>query len=771
MADLGWSEIIRSYPIGPGLDTFLTSFTSLCESKGIPCSGEALDYLDNKDFQNVAIQLLSALQVLEVSRLLPFGSKTLLNGLVSLFSTVAFKIADLDRVKPLLKAVIAKKPDEEIWSQVYHAVTRMNASRLQQTASSRNMGSLVNSSEYRVNTDPVLKEDLGPMYVDIPQLYETFFGSAELESASQTIFEKCCAGSDPLFREGWTGWPRGAQESAVLSWLQKMVARLTQWAQEHRRTPKRGLGLLAKPNKPLGGSTAQRKLDVGIVTQPESLAHWSQILIPGELKSSPDEDQKDGAWFDIGRYVREVFAAQETRSFVLAFTLCGSLFRMWVFDRLGGIASTRFDINKDGLRFVTTILGFLWIEGRELGFDSTITTENNIQYINIIRDGKQERIVIDKLLGRAWCIVGRATTCWKAHPEGNPSMTLVIKDSWQYPERDEEGELLLKVTKKGVLNVARYYHHETIRLPNGNVDDIQHGIRKGLDITKASNYRSQHPDPPQDSDTLRISQDSVTGQKRSSSQTGAPLPSNERSFSESLTKVDRGTLPNRIHRRVIVRDYGQPIYKASSLAVLLAAFDGCIEGHKSLLRKASILHRDISINNLMINEDNKDNNNASWSSFLIDLDLSIRIDRRNASGARRKTGTRAFMAIGVLRGEQHSFIHDLESFFWVLFWICVHYNTPGESTFNEFEDWNYASMHELVTLKIGTVANEQFFVETLTRSCKPYYKPLIPWINKLRKVVFDGNEGEDEARYSRMQEVLREAQKDPDLLYAQDGIP
>ncbi|KAK1973564.1 hypothetical protein LZ30DRAFT_816533 [Colletotrichum cereale] len=47
---------------------------------------------------------------------------------------------------------------------------------------------------------------------------------------------------------------------------------------------------------------------------------------------------------------------------------------------------------------------------------------------------------------------------------------------------------------------------------------------------------------------------------------------------------------------------------------------GCIGGHKSLY-KAGILHKDISINNLMINEDD---DNPSWPSFLIDLDLVIR---------------------------------------------------------------------------------------------------------------------------------------------------
>jgi len=35
------------------------------------------------------------------------------------------------------------------------------------------------------------------------------------------------------------------------------------------------------------------------------------------------------------------------------------------------------------------------------------------------------------------------------------------------------------------------------------------------------------------------------------------------------------------------------------------------------------------------------------------------------------------MAIRALLSEQHLFMHDLESFFWVLFWICIHYDGPG----------------------------------------------------------------------------------------------
>ncbi|KAI1382501.1 uncharacterized protein F4822DRAFT_443919 [Hypoxylon trugodes] len=245
----------------------------------------------------------------------------------------------------------------------------------------------------------------------------------------------------------------------------------------------------------------------------------------------------------------------------------------------------------------------------------------------------------------------------------DPSTILIIKDSWQFPEREIEGKLLHEATEKDVYNVAQYYYHKTIHI-NNSVNNIQLDIRKGLDITKASNYKVQSLNTPRAS---QISQ----GSKRSSSQIGAPLPASKRSRSESPVKRDPihpSSPPNRIHRRVIVRDYGQNIYETSSCMALLTAFKSYIQGYKLLL-KAGILHRNISINNIIINKDG-----SNPSRFLINLNLTIKVQQEDASGTKGKTSTRAFIAIRMLKDRQHSFKHDLESFFWVLFWIYIHYN-------------------------------------------------------------------------------------------------
>ena len=619
-----------------------------------------------------------ALQGLPVARSLPSvaGRGTLRSDLLRLELSTESDDFDLERVIPLLTAVLNDEPDETIWNKVYGAVTESTppprpASSIQQTPRLHNTGSFANSTEHRKYVDGVLKEELGQLYVDVPGFFKAYFGSVPgLKSVAQAVFNRCKEGDNPLYREesGWQGWPGGARERDVLNWFAPLTSQLLDFAEEHQPASRPRRRPLSQPYQPIQGSTADRKLDVGFVDDPsagvDSKCRWSQILVPGELKSNPLADIASKAWLDLGRYAREVLAAQDSRRFVLGFTLCGPLMRLWEFDRLGGIASTRFDVNEDGLQFVSAVLGFLSLNEEQLGFDPTIITAGDKRYIEIERDNRIERLVIDKVMKRVPCVAGRATTCWKVYREGDESRTpLVVKDSWQYPEREEEGELLREAADKGVVNVARYYHHETVHV-GGQDDDICVNVRRDLDITKAKNYKQESSMPPPSTAGSRISRKgrscSFAGRKRSSSYTDAPLPPSKRTCSSSPTKGGRATA-NRVHRRVIVQDYGKAIYKAGSRTSLLAALEGCIDGYESLQTRGGMLQCDISPNNLMMNEED---DNPSWRAFLIDLDLAIKEQREKSSGARGKTGTRAFMAIGVLLDDElHSFMHDLESFF------------------------------------------------------------------------------------------------------------
>ena len=171
-----------------------------------------------------------------------------------------------------------------------------------------------------------------------------------------------------------------------------------------------------------------------------------------------------------------------------------------------------------------------------------------------------------------------------------------------------------------------------------------------------------------------------------------------------------------------------------------------------------MLQRDVSLGNTLILEDETEG-------FLNDMDLAVLETRTEPSGAPAKTGTRPFMAIGALYNEPHNFMHDLESFFWVLFWIGVHWNGPDKvmTSVKEYESWNYMRAEELGNVKSGTVVEEGRFGWTIEKHFTPYCQPLIPCVKDLREVVFpDGKRWltEDEGLYSRMRAILAKARED-----------
>ncbi|KAH6635429.1 hypothetical protein B0J18DRAFT_47465 [Chaetomium sp. MPI-SDFR-AT-0129] len=778
MEDQAQSEVIGQNPIGNGLEAFRNSYALVCNDRRLPFTPESFDQIHDQDLNTIIYSFLWAAQKLPTADLLPSttGRGTLQIDLFRLeLSLIEADGFDFDGLKPLLKDALAEELDDAlVWRRIYDAVNefaplprRTGSSSIQQTPWLQHTSSFPDSSEYRQYLDNILEHELGPIHVDIPRFRQSFFGGvAGLEAASKAVFSKCMEGSNPLFTEGWVGWPSDADPGNVLSWFAALSERLARLgAAANHNSSAMYCRPLARPNKQIQGSTVERKLDVGFVDNPkagkDSKCHWSRILIPGELKSNPSSNKASKTWLDLGRYVKEVLAAQGGRRFVVGFTLCGSLMRIWEFDRLGGIASESFDINKDGLQFVSTVLGLLWMDDEQLGFDPTITTiSDGRRVLTIQRNGQAERLILDKLMKRVRCIAGRGTTCWMGHREGEPKTRFVIKDAWQDVERDEEGQLLKEAADKGVVNVVRYYHHETV-FARGEIDDIQHNIRRGLDVLEPTN------DPLASSEVLlkvsvpgasREGPTNTIGLKRLFTQTNTTaLPPNKRSCLASPTKANSSMRSNRTHTRIILRDCGKPIYKASSPSALLAALQGCIGGHESL-HKAGILHRDISINNLLINE--HVNENPSWDAFLIDLDLAVREDPDGTPETKRNAGTRAFMAIGALRGEQHSFMHDLESFFWVLFWICIHYNGPGNAkVVAEFDRWNYMDTGELTMLKEGIVS-DGVFEETAERFFTEYYWPLFPCVNELRRTVFPGGgrwKRKDEGLYMRMRNVLEKA--------------
>jgi serine/threonine protein kinase len=168
---------------------------------------------------------------------------------------------------------------------------------------------------------------------------------------------------------------------------------------------------------------------------------------------------------------------------------------------------------------------------------------------------------------------------------------------------------------------------------------------------------------------------------------------------------------NRIFSCLVISSAGRTIKEFRSIKELLTALRDAVKAHRSLFEKAQILHRDISENNIIITDPQTAD---GFTGMLIDLDLAIVDGER--TGGRHMTGTMEFMAIDVLRGVEHTYRHDLESFFYVLLWMCArrawerefHCKRKDRSADSLLRDWYGDTTKKVAGTKQGSMHTDGF---------------------------------------------------------------
>ncbi|KAJ7679249.1 hypothetical protein DFH06DRAFT_507547 [Mycena polygramma] len=142
--------------------------------------------------------------------------------------------------------------------------------------------------------------------------------------------------------------------------------------------------------------------------------------------------------------------------------------------------------------------------------------------------------------------------------------------------------------------------------------------------------------------------------------------------------------------RVIVQEVLRPIEQLTDPNELAVAFMGVVKCHRWLYEKPKILHRDVSINNLMFRKVD-----GKVYGVLNDYDLAEFHDRDSPPASKQRTGTRPYMAADLLVPipPKHLFRHDLESFFYVLVFLTC--NLKG----SELDTWTVLGMAALKNSK------------------------------------------------------------------------
>ncbi|KAG7097890.1 hypothetical protein E1B28_005203 [Marasmius oreades] len=124
------------------------------------------------------------------------------------------------------------------------------------------------------------------------------------------------------------------------------------------------------------------------------------------------------------------------------------------------------------------------------------------------------------------------------------------------------------------------------------------------------------------------------------------------------------------HARLVFEEIGRDLTHFNTTGEIVSAIKDAIKAHKGAYEDARIMHRDVSVGNILILDNGK--------GVLIDWDLSKSLDKKGTPRQNQRTGTWQFMSAKLLADPSapiHELADDLESFYHVLVWVVLKF-TP-----------------------------------------------------------------------------------------------
>ncbi|KAM4063600.1 kinase [Hirsutella rhossiliensis] len=641
----------------------------------------------------------------------PDGSGSVAVRLLSILQHVRGDGVKSDLFRPLVRRVIARAPDIDTWEAVFNVIESLSALTPPSSIAPTYKGTPVKTSSSRLSDSETRDIVEGELFFEIKDctfrnvggFCDKFFDSKSWRKEQKNMLKRMMAAHDG---KEWTDFPSNPDENPVWAWLCALEERF----------------LIDAPHKLYTTRTAnqfkERKGQMDLFFQmPDREANstftYKDVLVVGEQKKSYDTSRFKADILQLTRYVRGVFADQPTRRFVHAFSLCSSKMELWVFDRSGPYSSGSFDIHDEPDKFARALVGYATMSDDAMGLDTFIEREEGHRYATLEDASSNEtRVRLEELIVRQCAIVCRGTTCYKTRN------SQVAKFSWVSDKRKLEVEQLKLAEERGVKGVARMVAHRRITTIGE--------MREGLEFPKHHRFRDEavhFEDPPSAAGTSGHKRnsssdntsDNMSGSKRRRSNSQKSKLATEFNDQLSIGKA-KPSLYNpgedlwesRIYSCLVVSPAGRVIGDFKTIKELLQSMRDAIRAHQSLYVTGKILHRDISSNNIIIT---KPEMADGFKGMLIDLDLA-KVRDSGPSGARHQTGTMQFMAVEVLRKADHTYRHDLESFFYVLLWMCARESwtkknfSRGEEPPKEslLRKWEIGSFKDIARIKAGDMA-------------------------------------------------------------------
>ncbi|QRW15734.1 hypothetical protein RhiXN_03735 [Rhizoctonia solani] len=451
-------------------------------------------------------------------------------------------------------------------------------------------------------------------------------------------------------------------------------------------------------------------------TNTDGRYHWGTLEFFAECKAKPD--QLGEALMQIARYSRAMFTHQVYRRFIYSLALCGTKATFVRVGRSGIIHSTPIDVKVDPEQFIRGVASVFGLDDGQFGYDTRfyywppLAAEDDGRKRQLrVKTGNWRWIVMELMCHRM-CLVGRATVVMLLCRVGNPKHRAVLKSIWRHESRPDEGDTLRKL--EGRPGICRCHWNEYL-------NDTKIKDRSLLAPSRYQylfmNMSEKHKQQMLEASTSMNSKNarSIKGQK---------------SYKKAQLKLLE-VPEDRVHS-LILMDEGARLWRIKRFRHLMVVLRDALVGYASMAMSDQV-HRDISEGNILCQapgskdwweggmpasvdhdgsdivdgipsdafvsydfdevtlEDESEIKEASTLKEyvegrypsgksigrLYDMEFSVAEDRpeTDVRANAERTGTIAFMSSQLLSEEpaRHTFMHDLESFLWVLVWlVAVH---------------------------------------------------------------------------------------------------
>ncbi|KAI0117805.1 serine/threonine-protein kinase Sgk2 [Nemania sp. FL0031] len=671
-------------------------------------------------------------------------------------------------LRPLLLCLINQAPDADIWTAVINLIPEVlvcipptSTIQSSEAPTTHSATSLQSLGRARSNIEACITNEIRHCtYRSVEGFHEKYFEGHTWNTQARRVWES----AKGLYSDKrWAQLPSAPTGDALGHWwfgvqsqllTNERAAYYRDITSESRigRDTSDHLELVVKNRRRIGEVTADRKHD------------WKHVLAVGELKTAGYDPETP--WLHIGSAVRNVFASQPTRLFVHAFALTGSTMETWVFDRSGPYSGVAFDVHEEPEKFIQVMCGYLMMSDEELGLDTFTERKDGKLFVTLpieVCGTKQKREfeLEPNPIAYHRAIVSRGTSCFFAKEKGALEYDSVIKFSWTSSKRPSEADLLIKANKRGVKGLPKVVgYHEEITSISKLRKDLKFPTRyKSRGIPSSNNddslSRSHLPPlrPPSQSASPRPRKrkwSDATSQPSKHPKVGGQSVQVDRVDAkgnkvDGCTEESQGTnlalrdesqmaYSDRIFRALVVSPAGRSIKQFQSTNELLQSLRDAITIHRSLYLDGKILHRDISENNIIITDLAKAD---GFRGMLIDLDLAE--EDQGTSDPRHRAGTLHFMAIEVLLGLSHTYRHDLESFFYVLIWLCATRDRDKSLEETMLAQWHMGSYDEMARVKRGDM--DVGGLEVIMGEFPPKFDLIKPLCRELRDILFPYRRG------------------------------